>query len=483
MIKDVDCWKIFDSVPFGATVWHVPTVDLLDIVLVYANHQADIESGFPISGLVGSSIRDAFPGAVDIPDDLNSPLKSLQVMQDGLPRTIRNMPFGAEGQPDRTFNLHISKADEEHVLIVYRGNADVPELKLVREIESKLLMLQNLPGYTIYTEFDGTILGVNKLHPGYSPEEAFIGSNLFDSSTPEANAEMRETVGKMVDGGLNEYAYVSEGQPPGHTFSTVVKKVKLPGNGVVLLWSAWDITAQIITQDKLKLANEDLEQFAYIVSHDLQEPIRTIAAYVDILLEDYPHLFETGEPEEFMTFIRDSALRQQHLIRDVLTYSRTSGMTFEPVSLERSFKNVVASLTSLIHRRNAIVEWEGRTDYDLVASQTYLEMALQNLIANAIKYTPADRVPVVRVSVVEEGHFWRINVRDNGIGIQPEYAEQVFKMFKRLHQGVIDTEGTGIGLPVCRRIARKHGGNCWFDSEPGKGSTFYLSIRKPLHLV
>jgi signal transduction histidine kinase len=473
---------MFDQVPFAVTVWKVVHSDPMDLELVYSNVRADAESGLPLKKLWGRVMTTLIPNVKTAPKG-NNPLRAaLKVAKDGYPRVVHDLPFTGGGL-DRIYNMNFSRVDVDTVLCVYDTDTIDVNVAHMREVERKLLMLENLDGYAIYTKYDGTVVDVNRLHPDYPLDvDEFIGTNIFESSTDEANANMREAFKKVTDGCREEYEYLTPGSPEGHWYQINIKKATLPDLGDVLLWVSWDITDLKVAQDKIRNAKEDLEQFAYIVSHDLQEPIRTIAAYVDILLDDYAELFEDEEPKEFMEYVRDSALRQQRLIQDILIYSRTSNMTFEECDIYKCYDTVQRSLASLIDRKRADIEWVGDTDVWEWAAPSYVEMALQNLISNAIKYVPEGRNPRVKVWATKEAPYTIVHVQDNGIGIEPRYVDMVFRMFKRLHTNEVKYEGSGIGLPVCKRIARQHGGDCWFDSEPGKGSTFHISFRHPLNI-
>lgn len=476
-------WNVFDHVPFGVTIWKDQTGKPEDMLLVYANSAANKASGYNIQASVGGLIGTHWPEVLSIPDDINSVVKSLATLKDGNPRTITGMPYGDKGRGHavRTFDIYISKADHEHVLLFYKSSSDSDGINKDVAVERKLLMMQNLPGYSIFTEPDGTILDVDKLHPDYPLTiDEFRGLNIVETSgAPDQQRRTAEILEDMQ--GKDRGEYVTSGQPPGHWYFTVVQRVKLPGNGPVFLWTSWDITSLKVAEQKLRAANEDLEQFAYIVSHDLQEPIRTIVSYIDILQEEYAHLFDDGEPEEFFGYIKDSAIRQQRLIQDILVYSRTASMKFEACAIAMCYDVAKRNLRALINRTGAQVVWVGPRAFSTIASTTYVIMALQNLISNACKYVAPGTTPDVKVWATQDGPHTVLHVQDNGIGIDPEYKDLVFRMFKRVHTG--EYEGTGIGLPVCKRIARQHGGDCWFDSDPGKGSTFHLSIRAPMVLI
>ncbi len=245
-----------------------------------------------------------------------------------------------------------------------------------------------------------------------------------------------------------------------------------------------DITEQLHVEQSLKrnaeqLAerNAELEQFAYVASHDLQEPLRMVSSFLQLLQRRYAdQLDETAD--EYIAYAVDGAKRMQVLIQDLLAYSRvgTRGKAFKPVDVGRTLETVLTDLGPALEDTGATVEAGALPT--LPADETQLRQLLQNLVANAIKFH-GDKTPVVRVSAEEaeeDGRaLWRIAVADNGIGIEPHHAERVFQIFQRLHTRD-EYEGTGIGLAMCKKIVERHGGRIWFESEPGDGTTFYFTI-------
>jgi len=466
---------MYGSLPVAITVWDT------DLCLLYANESASKDIGEDLTPYVGQSICRLIPGIEKLPVDLN-PLNTARLaLSSGQTQVTGEVPLDrAEGAQSFTFTF--SRMGDGNLVCCIQSDTVFLNMEAMREVERKLLMLEHLGGYATYTDMSGGVVSVNKLPPSSHHRVPDVsGLRIHDLFPEKARGKVEKALATQAytEKGA-EYSFSSPGLPQGRWFHTQVKTVELPAEGKVLLWVSWDTTEQKHTQDQISNANEDLEQFAYIVSHDLQEPIRTIAAYIDILLEDYPHLYKGGEPEEFMKYIRDSALRQQKLIQDLLTYSRTSNMSFEYVNLHKCYLSVRKSLENLIQRTGASLKWDGCETCLEYASGTYVSMALQNLIVNAIKYTPRDRTPDVIVRCEKMGVYTVISVTDNGIGIEPAYADMVFRMFKRLHGPTGEYTGSGIGLPVCKRIARQHKGDCWFESSPGEGSTFYLSLRQPL---
>jgi len=227
------------------------------------------------------------------------------------------------------------------------------------------------------------------------------------------------------------------------------------------------------TAEELERSNAELEQFAYIASHDLQEPLRMVASYTQLLAKRYKSKLDS-DADDFIEYVVDGASRMRVLIDDLLTYSRigTRGRPFEPTDCEAVFERVFANLQMAIYESGAVVTHDHLPM--VTADPSQLEQLLQNLISNAIKFH-SEEPPRVHVSAEENATEWLFSVRDNGIGIDPEYANRIFVIFQRLH-GRGEYPGTGIGLAVCNKIVQRHGGRVWVESQPGKGSTFYFTI-------
>ncbi len=224
---------------------------------------------------------------------------------------------------------------------------------------------------------------------------------------------------------------------------------------------------------ELARSNAELEQFAYVASHDLQEPLRMISGFTQLLERRYKGKLDRSA-DEFIAYIVDGATRMQRMIEDLLAYSRvgTRGKPFEPTNIEAAFDQAVANLKVIIEENNAFVTHDPLPA--IMADPTQIIQLFQNLISNGIKFR-REEPPHVHVSARRKENEWVFSVKDNGIGIAPEFFGRLFQLFQRQYTKS-EYPGTGIGLAICKRIVERHGGRIWAESEAGRGSTFYFTI-------
>ncbi|HEV8718294.1 MAG TPA: ATP-binding protein [Candidatus Binatia bacterium] len=229
----------------------------------------------------------------------------------------------------------------------------------------------------------------------------------------------------------------------------------------------------------LQRSNEALQQFVYVASHDLQEPLRTVATYVKLLARRYQGKLD-ADTEEFIGFAVDGAERMQQLIQGLLAYSRVESK--ELTCTATDCESVLAC--TLRDLQQAIRESEAEITHDplptVAADAQQLRLVLQNLLGNAIKFRSSER-PRIHVSAAQDGRQWRFAVRDNGIGLDPRQAERIFHIFQRLHTRK-EYPGTGIGLAICKQVVERHGGRMWVESAPGQGATFFFTLSNPSSL-
>lgn len=224
---------------------------------------------------------------------------------------------------------------------------------------------------------------------------------------------------------------------------------------------------------ELERSNAELQQFAYVASHDLQEPLRMVSSYTQLLGRRYKGKLD-ADADEFIAFAVDGAARMQMLINDLLEYSRvgTKGKPFEKVNCLNIFDHAVSNLRIAIEESGAVITHD---EFPTVMADTLqFTQLFQNLMGNAIKFHGKE-TPRIHISVAQKEGEWLFSIRDNGIGIDPQYVDRVFVIFQRLHSKA-EYPGSGIGLAICKKIVGQHGGLIWVESEPGKGATFHFTI-------
>ncbi len=229
--------------------------------------------------------------------------------------------------------------------------------------------------------------------------------------------------------------------------------------------------------DQLKRSNEDLERFAYISSHDLQEPLRTIVSYAQLLERKYKGMLD-ADADEYLQYLVKGGKRMQNLVHDLLEYSRvnTKGSELRETDASAVVEDTLPIIRTLAEANGATVTYDALPM--VMADPTQLRQVFSNLISNAIKFRREGVPPDIHISARKRDGMVQFSVRDNGIGIEPQYFERIFVIFQRLH-GVEAYEGTGIGLAIVKRIIERHGGRIWVESEPGQGSTFHFTIPAP----
>ncbi|MEQ9452412.1 MAG: ATP-binding protein [Pseudomonadales bacterium] len=235
------------------------------------------------------------------------------------------------------------------------------------------------------------------------------------------------------------------------------------------------LEAELTTMlSRLEAANDELESFSYIASHDLQEPLRTLSSYVRLLADDLAADAEDDVAQD-LAFIRQAADRMSHLVSDLLAYSRAGrrALQIECFDINECVDDALKNLSVQIAERQASIQRDQLPTIE--GDKTMVTQLLQNLMSNAIKFTPADDKPRLRVTAALQDKAWVFGVKDNGIGVQEEYCAQIFAPFKRLH-GVAEYEGSGIGLAICKKIVEHHDGQLWVRSEPGRGSHFQFTL-------
>lgn len=321
---------------------------------------------------------------------------------------------------------------------------------------------------------------------GYSPEEWVKNPHFWQTIIHPEDAEHSRTEALAIfesrQPGSIEVRFVASDERiiPVEARTTVVmdeagKPVGLRGI-MTDVTERWQATQQLARfAEELQRSNQDLQQFAYVASHDLQEPLRMVTSYLQLIQDRYKDkLDETAN--EFIFFAVDGAVRMKRLINDLLVYSRVQRSTadFTRVDCERLIETVLADLRFTIEDAGVTVTHDPLPS--VIGNEAQLGQLLQNLIANAIKFR-TDTEPTVHIGVNNKDNESIFFVADNGIGIDPKYLDRIFVIFQRLH-GNNKYPGTGIGLAICRKVVENHGGRIWVKSTPGHGTTFYFALPK-----
>ncbi|MEO8131180.1 MAG: ATP-binding protein [Bryobacteraceae bacterium] len=341
--------------------------------------------------------------------------------------------------------------------------------------------VREMSDYAMFTiDPEGILLswnaGVEKLL-GYSEEE-WVGQHARIIFTPAEKAievcesEMRKTLesGSATDIRWHRRKDGSEFFANG--FMNVIRDESGALIGYAKVMS--DETARKQLQDSLSESNAALEQFAYVASHDLQEPLRTMSTFAELLAKKYAGKFD-NEADQFLGHIVKASQRMSDLVRDLLEYARATTEERRPdsVALDEDLEAALTHLTQAVQESGATITHDPLPTVQ--ADRGQMVRLFQNLIGNALKYRKPDEAPKIHVSAQQGDGEWVIKVEDNGIGFDPEYATSIFTPFKRLHQAG-DYPGTGVGLAICKRIVEAHGGRIWAESKPGEGAVFGFAL-------
>jgi len=342
------------------------------------------------------------------------------------------------------------------------------------------LVVESSPSGVVMVDRRGTIVLVNRETErlfGY-PREELVGQSIerlvparFRDSHPTVRQEYFAHPEKRAMGaGRDLFGIHKDG-------SEIPVEIGLnpieAEHGLFVLASVIDIRPRQQAEAELRRSNEELERFAYVVSHDLQEPLRTVSSYVQLLSRRYHDRLD-ADGVEFIDFAVGGVRRMQQLIADLLLFSRvgTRGAPLVPTNLQTAFEGTLASLHAALDESQATVTADRLPM--VIADAGQLAQLLTNLLGNALKFRGTE-APRAHVGATRTGRMWTISVQDNGIGIAPEYFERIFVIFQRLHARE-EYAGTGVGLAICKKIVERHGGRIWVESTPGQGARFCFTL-------
>ena len=363
------------------------------------------------------------------------------------------------------------------------------QVKAENELREKKEELQTIIDssrtWIFYKDKENHFLQVNKAYSEFLgiSQENLENMSLFDILPEEQAEDSWDDDKQVMESGKPKFDIISHISYNDNVRYLCTDKIPYRdehGNIIGIIGFAVDITERKqadeelkSTMIELKRSNQELKQFAYVASHDLQEPLRMVSSFTQLLERKYKNELDE-EALEYINYAVDGAKRMQLLINDLLAYSRvnTKGGKLEDVDLEKVLDEVLFNLEILIEENQAVITRDPLPK--ICADHRQIVQLFQNLITNGLKYR-SDETPQIIISAQKENKYWLFSIADNGIGMDPQYRERIFQIFSRLHTHD-EYEGTGIGLAIAKRIIVRHGGRIWVESELGEGSTFYFTI-------
>ena len=468
----------FRSLVEGTTDWVWETD--ANHVFSWVSSSFEAAAGLPMSEVVGKRRWDLASHEHDIEAS-----RWLAHMEDlAIQRPFRDFRYWMRCRDGKVKWISVDgspRFDDDGVFLGYRGSGSDITFKAKDSLRLKMLStaVEQSPVSVVITDPVGTIEYVNAHAAeasGYRAEE-LIGGNARLFASGQTSAETYRDMWTTIAAGKRWVGEMRNRRKDGELrWETIVIAPVLDDVGAIAHYVAikQDVTESRLLRDQLRQTNAELEQFAYVASHDLRQPLRMVGSYLTLLEKRLgPGLAD--DLKEYLGFAVDGARQMDRLILDLLEYSRTGRTKMSPsISVGDTISRALLNLTVAIHDVDA--EVVVADDLPSVAGDaTELIRLFQNLIGNAVKYRAPDRRPKVEVGCCRQGAEWVLSVKDNGIGMAPEHHERAFGIFQRL-VAPGDYEGTGIGLAVCKKIVEHHGGRIWIESALGEGCTFFVAL-------
>jgi PAS domain S-box-containing protein len=425
------------------------------------------------------------------PNERNEYLKEL--MTNGI---INNYEVGAKTISNEKItvilNSHLIKDEDDKLLRIEGTVLDITERKRLEEVMRENMskfktLVENIPQKVFVKDLNYKWVFINEklAHDLKIKPEEVVGKMDSDLFPKELADKYHADDIRIIETGQTEEIeekYIEDGKEK--FISTIKTPIKDENGKIIGVFGIfWDITERRqaeellkITLENLERSNKELEQFAYVASHDLQEPLRMVSSYTQLIERRYKDKLDQ-DANDFIQFAVDGANRMQKLINDLLDYSRISskGKDYTKIDISQVLGQAISNLQQLIIDNTALI-----TNEDLpvlIVDESQIIRVFQNLIENAIKFKNKTELPKIHISCKKQHEFYEFAVRDNGIGIEMQYHDKVFTIFQRLHSKE-EYSGTGIGLSICKRIVERHGGKIWFESKENEGTTFYFTLKK-----
>jgi len=381
--------------------------------------------------------------------------QSFMTEVDGLPFLLTSESFVDSAERVSATLLLAARLDDEFLVNSQKAVANEGEIVALVGGEAPRIVASSLP----------EVLPSGTKSSDIGKDYLVAGKSFFDWGASDLTLSFTTLMSKRQFRQINDAIVTTE-----RLQRAVVALALITSFALIMYW----ITRQRLHyEEKLKKSNEELEQFAYVASHDLQEPLRKISSFSELLALQYKGRLD-ADADRYLEYITDGAFRMQTQIRELLEYSRIDrrGKEFIPTDCNEVLNSTLIYIHLAIDEAGATVTHGPLPT--IKADGVQLGQVFQNLISNAVKFRGAEP-PLVHISAEQREKEWVFAVKDNGIGIAPEYADRIFVMFQRLHTRT-EYPGTGLGLAICKKIVERHKGRIWVESEPGKGATFYFTI-------